>query len=99
MAIDVEIQDEKGNRLASYDGPPLGTQLLKLAPAKSVCFRFIVPWGDTTFNEEQIKVLQDELDEAMTNTTDAERLRELKAITSFIKEATGAHVYVKFIGD
>jgi len=55
MAIDVEIQDECGTTLARYDGPPIGLQLLKLAPAKSVCFRFIVPWGDATFNQEQIK--------------------------------------------
>src|SRR5438105_6150103 len=99
MSIDVEIQDAQGRALAHYDGPPLGLQFLKLAPPQSACFRFIVPWGDATFNEEQIKVLLAELCDATANTTDATRLRELRALTQFIEGATGVHVYVKFIGD
>ena len=99
MAIDVEIQDERGEALARYGGPPLGLQFLKLAPPQSACFRFIVPWGDATFNEEQIKVLLAELRHASANTTNSERLRELGALVEFIGGATGPHVYVKFIGD
>ena len=48
MAIDVHIQDESGNTIAQYEGPPLGVQFLKLAPVNGACFRFIVPWGDAT---------------------------------------------------
>jgi len=98
MAIDVEIQDENGASIARYDGPPLGHQFTKLAPAASACFRFILPWADATFNEEQIKVLKDELHDAARNCP-PERLAELKALSSFLGRATGAHVYVKFIGD
>ncbi len=99
MSIDVEIQDEQGRALAHYDGPPLGLQFLKLAPPQSTCFRFIVPWGDATFNAEQIKVLLTELRGATANTTHVTRLRELRALTQFIEGTTGVHAYVKFIGD
>ena len=98
MAIDVEIQDENGECIARYDGPPLGHQFLKLAPPGSACFRFILPWADATFNEEQIKVLKDELRDA-ANECHPERLAELKALSSFLAGAVCAHVYVKFIGD
>lgn len=99
MAIDVEIQDEHGGTLAQYSAPPLGLPFLKLAPPGSACFRFIVPWGDTTFNEEQIKVLLGELRDAAANTDNPTRQRELKSVIEFIEGATGVHVYVKFIGD
>ena len=52
MAIDVEIQDGRGHTVARYEGPQLGHQFTKLAPPDSACFRFIVPWGDATFNQE-----------------------------------------------
>jgi hypothetical protein len=61
MAIDVEIQDETGTCIARYDGPPLRHQFTALAPPDSACFRFILSWADATFNEEQIKVLKDEI--------------------------------------
>ena len=98
MAIDVEIQDERGLTLARYDGPSLGHQFTKLAPPSSTCFQFIVPWGDVTFNQEQIKVLKGELQDAAMDCPQA-RLAELKALSSFLEGAVGVHVYVKVIGD
>jgi hypothetical protein len=99
VAIDVHIQDESGNTIAQYEGPPLGLHFLKLAPASSACFRFIVPWGDATFNEEQTRVLKSELQDAASRTTEPARLRELRALQEFLAGASGAHTYVKFIGD
>ena len=99
MSIDVQIQDEHGGVLTQYEGPALGLPFLKLAPVQSSCFRFIVPWGDTTFNEEQIKVLLAELRDATSQSRDEMRLRELRALIQFIEGAVGVHVYVKFIGD
>ena len=98
MAIDVEIQDENGACIARYDGPPLRHQFTALAPPESACFRFILPWADATFNEEQIKVLKDEIRSAASDCPPA-RLGELQALSSFLEGASGAHTYVKFIGD
>jgi hypothetical protein len=58
-----------------------------------------LPWADTTFNGEQVKVLLSELGEALNNTDNQSRLSELKSLIQFIEGATGTHVYVKFIGD
>jgi hypothetical protein len=99
MAIDVQIQDERGVALAQYEGPPLGLPFLKLASPGSSCFRFIVPWGDATFNQEQIAVLLHELQDAAKNTSHPERLNELTSLIKFAEGASGVHVYLKFIGD
>ena len=99
MSIDVEIQDERGHTLSRYDGPALGLPFVRLAPADSACMRFIVPWGDATFNEAQIEVLKEELQVAAKRTQDSRRLLELHALSSFVEGATGVHVYLKFIGD
>src|SRR5262245_41130203 len=99
MPIDVVIQDESGATLAHYEGPPLGPALLRLAPPGSACFRFILPWADTTFNQPQIAELKAELTDATSRTTDLACLRELEALIEFLGRADGAHTYVKFIGD
>jgi len=98
MAIDVEIQDERGLTLARYEGPPLGHQFTKLAPPSSACFRFIVPWGDATFNQEQIKILQGELQDAAMDCPQA-RLAELKALSSFLEGAVGVHLLLIRVGN
>ena len=99
MPIDVEIQNESGDALARYEGPPLGLKFTKMAPPCGACMRFIVPWGDTTFYQEQITVLREELREAANRTQEQDRLLELGAVLAFLEGATGVHVYVKFIGD
>jgi len=99
MMIDVQIQDENGRSLATYDGPPLGLPFLKLAPPVGACLRFVLPWADTIFNSEQIKELQTELLEVIRGTNDASRVHEAKALLEFVATAEGAHTYIKFIGD
>jgi hypothetical protein len=95
----VEIQDENGETLSRYDGPTLGLPFVKLAPAGSVCMRFIDPWGDATFNQAQIEALRQELRVAAEATDDSRRLLELQSLSSFLDGASGVHVYVKFLGD
>lgn len=57
-----------------------------------------MPWGDATFNHEQIKVLKGELQDVAMNCPQT-RMAELKALSAFLGTAVGPHVYVKFIGD
>lgn len=99
MAIDIQIQDENGNALATYAGPLIGSPFLKLAPVCGACLRFVLPWADVTFNSEQIKELRGELLQVMRNAREPERIREAKALIEFIEGAQGTHTYVKFIGD
>lgn len=99
MSIDIEIHDAQGRTLARYDGPALGLPFLRLASPGSTCFRFIAPWADTTFNQEQIKVLLDELRDALDRTEHPPRQAELKSVIGFVEEAARVRAYVKFTGD
>jgi len=100
MPIDIEIQDERGGTIARYDGPFIGLGFVELASQESTCFRFIDPWGDTTFNQAQIEVLLEELTNVLARTTDSQRRKELEAVIDFVKRASNSvHTYVKFIGD
>jgi hypothetical protein len=64
MGIDVELQDERGSTLARVGDP--GSVLVQVLPdendASFVCLRFIDPYGDTTFNQHQVRVLIGELE-------------------------------------
>jgi len=100
MAIDVEWQDERGESLARYAGPPLDLRLCEASPADSVCLRFIDPYGSATFNQGQIEVLMDELLGLDRRGVDPELARQIDALVTFLAQARGqTHTYVKFIGD
>ena len=55
MAIDIEWQDENGQRLARYDGAPIDARLPGRAAEGSPCLRFVDPHGDTVFNTAQVQ--------------------------------------------
>jgi hypothetical protein len=98
MAIDVEWQNERGQRLARYDGPAIDARLPQSAPEGSACLRFIDPYGDTTFNAMQIPVLEEEL--AALVERKIEPHDQAIALLSFLRSVTEwTHRYLKFIGD
>ena len=97
MAIDVEWQDERGKQIARYNGPPVDGRLPECAPSSSVCLRFINPYGDTTFNEAQVAVLEQEL--AAIDAPD-EIAGQARSLLAFVREVQDRmHRYLKFIGD
>ena len=99
MAIDVEWQNELGETLARYDGPDLEASFVEAAPSSSVCLRFIDPWGDTTFNQQQLKSLISELEAVASGSAKSHRL-VASALLRFVAQARDqVHTYVKFIGD
>lgn len=80
-------------------GPRLDVRLVEHAPTASCCLRFIDPWGDTTFNQQQIEVLFEELQPLAEVATPDVRM-QAEALVRFISRARGVvHTYVKFIGD
>lgn len=103
MAIDAEWQDEREKMLARYEGLPLGLDFFNLAGPDSICLRFIEPWGDTIFNESQIKVVSKELRTLRQQTLDRDLADSLDApiesIAQYQGKARKAHSYLKFIGD
>jgi hypothetical protein len=100
MAIDVEWQDERGKTLARYEGPLLDMAFCALGQPDSVCFRFIDPYGNTTFNQWQIESFDQELRTARQKTADDKLAASLDALIEFVAQARGqTHTYIKFIGD
>lgn len=63
MGIDIRWENERGEKLdeipdpRDYLGLALGVSLLD----NTVCLRFIDPYGDTVFNQQQISVFINEL--------------------------------------
>jgi len=97
MAIEVEWQDENGERLSRYDGPLIDGRLPERAPAVSSCLRFIDPYGDTTFNAAQVAALEEELALVAGNDEVGE---QAKSLLAFVKRYPDRlHRYLKFIGD
>jgi hypothetical protein len=100
MAIDVEWQDERGETLARYGGPPIGPRVWQLFPGSGACLRFIDPAGDSVFNQAQIEVLAGELDALIAGASQRMAVPELVALREFVEAARRqVHTYLKFIGD
>ena len=99
MPIDVEWKDERGRRLARYEGPPLTQSLVSRAPLTSVCLRFIDPYGNTIFNQQQLPVLLEEVRSLAASTRDGQG-DVLLALARFLEQARDkVHTYVHFLGD
>ena len=98
MAIDVEWQDERGQRLARYAGPPIDSRLPERAGDRSPCLRFIDPHGDTTFNAAQVAALEAEL--AALQSAEDDTAGQTRALLSFVRQlGDRTHRYLKFTGD
>lgn len=98
MAIDVEWQDENGNRLARYDGPPIDARLPGRAAEGWPCLRFVDPYGDTVFNAAQVEALEQEL--ASISATEGEVAGQARSLLEFVRVLKDrTHCYLKFIGD
>jgi hypothetical protein len=99
LPIDVEWQDEDGETLARYDGPLVTVTLVERADPTSCCLRFIDPWGNTIFNQQQLPVLVHELEAIESRTPDGQR-EAIHALLAFLRPACDqVHTYIKFIGD
>jgi len=97
--VDVEWQGEDGETLARYEGPLITLALLEQADPSSVCLRFIDPWGDTTFNQQQLPILVQELDALRSKLPDGQRAAG-DALLAFLRRGLDqVHTYIKFIGD
>jgi hypothetical protein len=100
MAIDVEWQDESGNTILAYNGPAIDAKVWSAFPNSGTCLRFIDPYGDTVFNQQQIEVLASELDALLTHSSERTPDPALISIRHFVERKRGeTHTYLKFIGD
>ena len=102
MGIDLQWEDERGNMLERIlDDQGLTAQILAAANvAGSVCLRFVDPYGDTVFNQQQISVFLEELRAVPAEKlSPAARSHRDKVAALAMKAQGKVHTYLKFYGD
>jgi hypothetical protein len=104
MGIDVAWVDERHeSKQFVSDSRQILTRLATSRWPKltsSVCLRFIVPWGDTVFNQAQNSDLLNELSAEVRETRDPEVRDQLQKVIRLVELARNeTHTFIKFIGD
>ena len=102
MGIDARWEDEQGDAIEAILEPQSHlTRFVNSAElTKTVCLRFLDPYGDTTFNQLQLPLLVAELTEALRTQTDPARRMHLAMVLELASKARGqVHTYLRFIGD
>ena len=102
MGIDLQWEGERGNVLEHIsDEQGLVAQILAAAEEEgSVCLRFVDPYGDTVFNQQQIRVFLEEVRAVPAEHLSADAKSHLEKITELAARAqTKVHTYLKFYGD
>jgi hypothetical protein len=86
------IEDPNGYLTALFT-----SDLSTLAPT---CLRFVDPWGDTIFNQNQIPVLLAELRAVASASTQPELHAHIEQLVDLVEQSVEQmHTYIKFIGD
>ncbi|MDB5335164.1 MAG: hypothetical protein JWN70_783 [Planctomycetaceae bacterium] len=102
MGIDTFIEFEDGEPKGDVlDPDDLTAQLLDSVTAStSCCLCFIDRYGDTTFNQLQIPVLIEELQQATNQASDPKVKSHGQALLALaLRARSEIHTYVKFYGD
>ena len=101
MGIDAQIEDEAGKQIQfCHDASGSFARLLTASDlSKSVCLRFIDPYGHTIFNRGQAAVLLEEL-RLVRAAADSMAAAYIDNVLRFANTASrDPHHYVRFIGD
>ena len=102
MGIEVVVEDERGNRIASIEDP---TNILhRVLPSQDDltyrCLNRVDWYGDTIFNRYQIADIHDELRRLAKGGRSAEELMLIQQIDALATRCEAApHLYLKFYGD
>lgn len=102
MGLNIELQDELGGRIAGVDDPRdlLATLLPQVGDDAYPMLGSIDPYGDTTFNNLQMRRFLAEWDAVSQKARTTEEQFLVSAIESLAQRCRAeVHVYLKFIGD
>jgi hypothetical protein len=100
--IKIALVDEDGHDEAEVSGDPhlLDPLLPKYQGERYHCLRFIDLYGDTVFNNPQMKQLAVEWDDLEQPATDAPTRSLLQQVRDLIRVGSSQyHLYLKFFGD
>lgn len=102
MGIDCRIEDAEGQELKFLeDNTNLVSKILPHFNDNTYsCLRFIDPYGDTTFNNQQLPTLIAEITRRLIEIKDQAVKAHAEKIINLAQEAkNGVHIYLKFYGD
>jgi len=96
----ITVETEKGERLQSMDEFHEILELVERAFTKLSILKWIDPYGDTTFNQVQIREVEQELSvlkEVAESSVEHSSLAKFEELVRFCR--SGVHRYLKFYGD
>ena len=102
MGLEIFLQDERGNRLASASDHRgvLARMTVAEEHTESCCLRFIDPYGHTMFNQLQMPTLLRELDWLGSTVSDPEDYSVIWATQTLALRCQGeTDLYPLFVGD
>ena len=105
MGIEIQLEDERGNRIKYLpDGFEFVLKLINAIPKEEEenckCLSMINPYGDTTFNCLQIPYLINEIMRASQFCKDPDAIDHGRKTIDLGQEAMKeSHTYLKFYGD
>lgn len=101
MGIDVRLKREDGEVLAEVNDYALTLSRATSGPLRETrLLRYLIPWGDTVFNQAQAVDLQDDIRQisiSHSGTALAEVLASVEPLAERLSNET--HLYLWFIGD
>jgi hypothetical protein len=102
MGFNVELQDEHGGRIDGVDDPRslLDTLLPEPGSDEHPFLGSIDPYGDTTFNNLQMRSFLKEWSAVSQKAATAEEQALVASIESLARRCRDeVHIYLKFVGD
>jgi hypothetical protein len=97
MAIAVQIQDERQRALGDHWEHLRGTLCSWVT---TCCLRFVDPYADTVFNQDQIPVLIADLEAYVCELADENDRAMVLDVIGYVRKACDrVHISVCFIGD
>ncbi len=102
MGLNIELQDEHGGRIAGVDDPRnlLGALLPQLGNDAYPILGSIDPYGDTTFNNLQMRRFLHEWATVTQKPSTADEQLLVSTIEALARRCRDeVHTYLKFIGD
>lgn len=102
MGIEVRIEDESGNKLASFSDPTniLHRILPRYTDRTFRCLNFVDWYGNTTFNRYQVHEVREELKRLAAEKRTADETEFIEKLDVFAMRCDAEpHLYLKFQGD
>lgn len=102
MGLNIELQDERGGLITGVDDPRnlLGAMLPQLGDDAYPMLASIDPYGDTTFNNLQMRRFLHEWATLTQKASTADEQLLVSTIEAMARRCRDeVHIYLKFIGD